>query len=81
MAIDLKEFQQLKSNVERLQREADKAEGAYAEQMRRLKDEYDCETIEQAEKLQAKLEKELEVAEQKYQKAADKFEKDWGDVL
>lgn len=81
MAIDVKEFQQLKANVARLQREADKAEGAYAEQMNRLKTEFDCKTIEDACALLSDLETKLEKAKQKFRKMKDKFDKDWGKVL
>ena len=81
MAIDLKDFHRLKSNVDRLQREADKAAGVYAEQMRRLKQEHGCSTIEEAEKLLAKITKEHKAAEKKFEKLAIEFEDRWGDVL
>lgn len=81
MAIDVKEFQRLKDKVTRLQREADKAAGAYDEQMRRLKDEYGCKTIEAAAEMLVELEQEATVAEKVFNKAAEKFEKEWGDVL
>ena len=79
--IDLKEFQRLQDKVARLQREADKAEGALAEQMKRLKDDHGCESVEQAEKLLATLEKEQIAAEKQFTKAADKFEQRWKEEL
>ena len=81
MAIDVKEFQQLKAHVARLQREADKAEGAYAEQMNRLKTEFQCDTLEEAEAELKDMGDKLEVAERKFKKMKDKFDKDWGKVL
>ena len=79
--IDLKEFQRLKNKVTELQRDADKAEGALAEQMKRLKDEYGCESLERAEGLLAELTEEQEAAEKQYAKASTKFEKRWGEEL
>lgn len=81
MAIDVREFQQLKANVARLQREADKAEGAHAEHMNRLRTEFSCDTIEDACALLSDLESKLGKAEQKFKKMKDKFDKDWGKVL
>jgi len=79
--IDVKEFQRLQDKVARLQREADKAEGALAEQMKRLKTEHGCESIEQAEKLLAELTEEQEAAEKQFSKASAKFEKRWKEEL
>lgn len=81
MTIDLKEFQRLTEEVGRLQREADKAAGAYDEQMRRLKDEFDCDSIAEAKELLTELESEVTTAEKAYGKAVKKFEKEWADVL
>ena len=79
--IDLKEFQRLQDKVARLQREADKAEGALAEQMRRLKDGHGCESIEQAEQLLGELEEEQVAADKQFAKAAETFERRWKEEL
>jgi hypothetical protein len=81
MAIDLKEFQQLKNNVARLQRESAKAAGALEEQMKRLKTEFGCDTMEGAQKLLKKLDAEVTTAERQYQTSMAKFQKDWSAVL
>ena len=45
MTISVREYEQLKAKVEKLQREADKAEGVHAEQMRRLRQDFNCKTL------------------------------------
>jgi len=75
------EYEQLKSKVEKLQREANKAEGALQQLMTRLKEEFDCSTIEQAEELQAKLQKQTEKAEQEFEEAYNLFKEEWGSKL
>jgi len=81
MTISVREYEQLKAKVEKLQREADKAEGVHAEQMRRLRQDFNCKTLEDAVAKQNDLEKKLQAEEKKLQKMTDKFEKDWGSVL
>jgi len=79
--IDVKEFERLRSDVSRLQREADKAAGAHAEQMKQLKKEFGCETLEDAERLLRKLEREAAKAEAKYVDALDRFRSKWNKEL
>jgi predicted transcriptional regulator len=81
MTIDLKEFQQLKSDISRLRREADKAAGALSEQMKRLKEEYGCGTIKEAEALLKKLNVQADECEAKFRKLLKKFEDNWADIL
>jgi len=81
MPIDLKRYQVLKSKVDDLQRDADRAEGALTQLMERLKTEHDCDTLEQAEKKVAKLKKALAAAEQQYESDLEEFETDWEHVL
>lgn len=81
MPVDLQEFQQLKDDVDRLRREADKAAGAYDEQMKRLKSEFDCDSIEQAEKMLADLEKQEAKAVKAYERSKASFDEQWGEVL
>jgi len=78
---NLDRYQKLKGKADELQREADRAEGALEQLMDKLKDEFDCETLEEAEKLSKKLEKEAKKAEEDFETAIDMFEEKWGDVL
>jgi uncharacterized protein YqiB (DUF1249 family) len=81
MTVGLREYEQLKSTATRLQREADKAEGAHAEQLKQLEDKYECSTVKEAEQLLKALTKQVNESEAKFKKLLNKFEDDWADIL
>ena len=75
MSIDVKQYEKLKNNVDRLRREADKAEGAYDQLMGQLKDEFGFTNIKEAEKEIKKLQKEVKEKETKEMVAPEKPKK------
>ncbi len=79
--IDLKQYNELKKKVDRLQRDADRAQGALDKLMDELKDEFSCGTLEEAEKMLAGLEKKAEKAERDYVRKLAAFEEKWSEVL
>ena len=79
--IDLSRYKSLKAEVDKLQRETDRAEGALAQLMKRLQSEYNCKTLEQAEKQLKKLQKESQAAEDEYNEALSDFEEQWSEML
>lgn len=79
--ITLTEYQRLQRNVEEKKREADKAEGAFEAALKRLKDEFDCATAEDAKKLLAKLTREAEEAEREFEELFDQLQKDYPNVV
>jgi predicted nucleic acid-binding Zn-ribbon protein len=81
MTIDINEFNHLRQKVQKLQRDADKAEGALNEQLKHLKEEFDCDSIEEAEAYLVELEKKVAAAEKIYRKELKEFRKQWGDKL
>lgn len=81
MSTDLKHITKLKEQVESLQREADRSEGALEGVMSRLKDEFGCETIEDAEALLKEMKKKLRGTEERLDAEVEGFEKKWGKVL
>ena len=81
MPIDLKKYQQLKDKVDQAQRQADKAAGALDQLMQQLKKEFDCDSLEEAEKLKTKLQKEEVKKEKEFTDALEEFERQWGDKL
>ena len=81
MTIDVERYQKLKDNVDRLQREADRAEGALDQLMVKLKEDYGCDTIEEAETKAAKLGKAATKAEVLFETAFAKFRVKWAEVL
>jgi len=81
MAIDLKTFNTLKINVDRLRSDADKAEGALTQLMTRLKNEHDCSTLDEAEHKLKKLEQQATEDEQEYSQALESFQAEWQEQL
>ena len=81
MPIDLARYKQLKTEVDELQREINKAEGALEQLTERLQSEFGCKTLEQAEKLLRKMQKEAKQAEDEYNEALSEFEEQWLEVL
>ncbi len=79
--MDLKKFQRLKEKAEALRTEAEQAKGALNQLMTKLNEEYDCQSIEDAEKLLEKYEKEVKKAEEDYDKELISFEEEWGEKL
>lgn len=79
--IDLKRYNELKNRVAELEREANRAEGALAQVMEKLSEEFECKSLKQADRLVAKLEKEAKEAEDEYDEAMKQFEKQWDDRL
>lgn len=81
MSIDLDEYQSLKRKSEKAKADFARAEGALGQQMKKLKDDFDCASVEAAEKLLKSLEKEEEKAEQKYNEELESFKEKWGEEL
>ena len=81
MSIDLKKYDRLKTKAERLQREADRAEGALEQLMYRLESEHGVNTLADAEKLLKRREREAAKAESEFGDALEAFEGQWGEVL
>mgnify|MGYP001565121621 CR=1 FL=1 len=78
MAIDEQKFKQLKKQADDARAAQDRAAGQLEATMERLKNEFDCATIEEAEKLLVKLNKEAAEAGAEYDEAVVTFEKEWG---
>ena len=76
-----KKFINLQTKVTKAQEEASKATGALDQIMQRLKDEFDCSTIEEAKNLLKKLEKKSEKEEKEFETALEKFENEWKEQL
>lgn len=77
MPIDVAEYQQLKSKVDKVRADADRAAGALERSLSQLKKDFDCGSLEAAEKLLKKLEREERVADQEYADAMAEFQTEW----
>lgn len=79
--ISLDDFQALKRKVEDLQRKRDTADGAYTQLMKRLKEEFDCEKVKQAERMLERIKEESMEALKKYNELKEAFEKEFAQLL
>ena len=80
MAIDLEKYTKLKARAEKAKSDVNRAEGVLEEQKKKLKSEFNVETIEEAEKLLETLGKERKEAEEKYNAEFAAFETKWGQL-
>lgn len=79
--IDINEYQELKQKSEQAKADVARAEGALEQQMSKLQEEFDCNTIEKAETLLKALETEEKKSENVYNKELEKFKEKWDDKL
>lgn len=79
--MDVRKWEKLKSNVDRMRREADRAVGALSSLTKQLEEEFECSTIADAQKLRDKLKADLTTAEESFEKGLVEFEEEWGEVL
>lgn len=75
------EYQKLKAKADKLKVDISKAEGAYENVMQQIKDEFDCDTLEEAENLLEKLQAQAEEDEQSYNEAVKNFNDKWSEKL
>lgn len=81
MKTALKRFEALKSRVEQLQSDRDRASGVLDQIQNQLKDEFDCHSIQQARNLLRSLQAKQRKAERSFTKALERFESEHGEEL
>lgn len=72
--MDLERYQQLKSKIEETQRNQNQCEGALAQLMERLKDEFNCSSLKEAEVMEEELTGKIAQLEKKIKPLADEIE-------
>lgn len=75
----VKEYLELKRKVENAQQLVDKAKGALEQLIRNLKQDFNCNTIEEAEKKLRSLQAERGNLEQQFDDEVEEFKKKWKD--
>lgn len=75
----LDKYLRLKERVESAQQEADQAEGAHREVMKQIKDEFGCNTLNDAKRMLKQKRKQEVDSKEKFDDAFEKFEEDWPD--
>ena len=72
--MDLKRYEQLKTKIEEAQQNQSKCEGAKAQLMERLKDEFGCSSLKEAEALDKELSGKITQLEKKLEPLANEIE-------
>ena len=78
--MNLPDYNRLKEQADRMQREYDRSQGALDQLNSRLKDEFGVDATA-GRKLLAKLEKQVAEAEKEYGKVSEAFEAKWKERL
>lgn len=79
--VSLDEYQKLKKQAEMMRAGRDRAQGALDQQMKKLKEAFGCDTIEQAKEKLAGMEKEEAIAEATYDANRIAFDEKWKEKL
>jgi hypothetical protein len=66
----------LKQTIERMQEDKHKAEGALEQVMNQIQTEFDCKTLEEAEKLVHKMQKQNKKEKQQITQETERLEKE-----
>jgi len=77
---NLRKYMELKKKVELAQQKADRAEGALQQVMNRLEEDFECSSVEDAEKKLKILEKQKQKAKEEFENAVEAFEEKWGNA-
>jgi predicted nuclease with TOPRIM domain len=75
--INIDEYKEIKKKHEILKSKKDKAEGALDEILKRLSDEFDFDSIEEAEKQLSANKKQLEKIKMELESELEEFSKKW----
>ncbi len=81
MAIDLEKYNKIKKNVERHKTIIARSEGAISQILEKLKDEYDCSSVKEAEEKLEDLSTKQNKLERRFKKLLADFETEWGKYL
>ena len=73
----LQDYLRLKDEVEQAQKQADRSAGALEQSLKRLKDEFDCSSLKEAESMLKTLKKQEQKHRQDFEEALAEFEEEW----
>ena len=77
----MQDWQETKRKIEELKRQKDRADGAYDLLVQRLKEDFGCVNLQDAEDELDQLDSQIERLESQLTKALGKFEKKYGKQL
>jgi len=79
--MDYQELLQIKERVEKGKQKLSELKGAKTNQMEMLKKEFNCNTLEEANTLKKKYEKELEVIDKKIEVSVEQLQDTYPDLF
>ena len=79
--MNIEQFQQFKSKISDCQREADRAEGQLEGLMKKLRDEFECSSVEEGESKLSELDAKLAKADKLFDAQLKEFESKWKEQL
>lgn len=79
--IDIDKYNALKKRADKAKEDAVRAEGALEQQMKKLADEFGCESVQQAETMLSDLKKQEQESVEVYNQRMADFEEKWGKLL
>lgn len=71
------QYRRLKQDVEDAKSEAERSRGAHEQLVKRLKEEFGCDTVKEGKAKLKQLEAEAKQAEKEFQAAVKEYEKKW----
>lgn len=79
--IDLDEYNRLKKSAEKAKADADRAEGALEQQMKKLEADFGCKTLDEARSKLVQLQKQESDAVADYEQKLAVYKEKWGSRL
>jgi len=76
----VKEYIDLKRKIETTQQSIDKAKGALEQLLKNLKQDFNCETVEEAEEKLKTLQEEQLKLEEQFNEELKNFKKKWNEI-
>ncbi len=71
------EYNQLRTKVENAKSEAERAKGSLEASMRRLKEEFGCDTLKEAEQKLLRIQNEMEDLQEGFNSAFTRYQAKW----
>lgn len=81
MTIDVDDFDRLRKRVDQLKSERDRARGALDGLRKRLKEEFGCDTSDEAREKLKRMQVRRDKLEKRFAAELAKFEESWGERL
>lgn len=79
--VDMDTIVKIKKEIKQAEEKKNKAQGKLEQLLETFKDEFECNTVEEAEEILGEMEAECEKAESKCEAELEKFKDKWNHIL